>query len=304
MSTADSPQASRRRFLQAAALLGLSPVAWAGSRPPSRLVVMNWELTESVLALGITPVGVPLPYWYRNTIVEPPLPQTVADVGLLYQPSFEALQALKPDLLILTPGHAPALPLLQRLAPTLTLGRYMRSPQPYPALQAELRTLAAALGRQAQAEALIAHTAHLLQQCRTQLAAFAPRQTLVADLADDRHLRIYGNGSLFDAVLQRLGVSNAIHAGTTTWPTNDGGFAMVPLQRLAELPDAALLLVGPVTPAMQAALARNAIWQALPQSRRMALLPVIAPTGGLISMQRFASAVTKALPDLWSNRRG
>jgi iron complex transport system substrate-binding protein len=273
----------------------------AGTVAPHRIVTMNWELTETLLALGVAPIGTSLPDWYRKTIVEPPLPPGVADIGLLYQPNFDVLRMLDPDLFIITPEHAPAKPSLERLAPTITLGEYMSSPTPYQALCNETVELAARLQRPARATALIAQAAHAAEAVREQIAArpaLTAAPVIVADLVDDRHLRVYGRGSLFDDMLAKLGVVNAAHPrnGAGTWPTQ-AGFALVPLQRLVEVQRASLLLVGPVAADSIAGLGRNAIWQALPavREKRVTSLPVIAPYGGLVSMQRFAQALNAAL---------
>ncbi|WP_322029493.1 ABC transporter substrate-binding protein [Paraburkholderia sp. J76] len=268
---------------------------------PRRIVTMNWELTETLLALGVVPVGTSLPDWYRTTIVEPPLPPGVADIGLLYQPNFDVLRMLDPDLFVITPDHAPAKASLERLAPTITLGAYMSSPTPLQALCAETRELAARLQRPDRADALIAQAAATARAVRERIAtrpALTAAPVIVADLVDDRHLRVYARGSLFDEMLAKLGVVNAANppSGRGAWATQAGA-AVVPLQRLAEVREASLLLVGPVNAQTVAGLGRNEIWQALPavRARRVAKLPVIAPYGGLISMQRFAHAVDDAL---------
>jgi iron complex transport system substrate-binding protein len=328
----DAPQRSRRRWLAQAGGIGLGlagaafapgglgvraalaagvgdalSVSSAASAPPGtvaphRIVTMNWELTETLLALGVAPIGTSLPDWYRTTIVAPPLPPGVADIGLLYQPNFDVLRALAPDLFIITSDHAPAKRSLERLAPTLTLGAYMSSPTPYQALCGETVELAARLQRPARANALLTEAAGTTAAVRARIAArpaLTAAPVIVADLVDDRHLRVYGRGSLFDEMLAKLGVVNAVHPRRdtgTTWPTQ-AGFALVPLQRLAEVQRASLLLVGPVAAEMVAGLGRNAIWQALPavREKRVAKLPVIAPYGGLVSMQRFARALDAAL---------
>ncbi len=117
---------------------------------------------------------------------------------------------------------------------------------------------------------------------------------IVADAIDDRHLRVYGEGSLFDEILRGIGVVNATNPSTSSrWTTNEAGSALVPLQRLADVASASLLLVGPLKPDVRVALRSSALWRALPatRERRVAVLPVIAPSGGLVSMQRFATAV-------------
>jgi iron complex transport system substrate-binding protein len=61
---------SRRRLLTAALLA--PALSWASSSPvPQRLAVLDWGLTEMILALGITPAGVSAPDWYRK--LKPPL---------------------------------------------------------------------------------------------------------------------------------------------------------------------------------------------------------------------------------------
>jgi len=289
---------NRRQLLQALVCAG--PAVWlaraSAADGPRRIVSLSWELTETLLALGHTPIAMALPDWYRRTIVEPPLAQGVVNVGLLYQPNFDVLRDLKPDLLILTPGHSNLKPALERLCPTLTLGGYMDSPQPYPALLDDTRTLARALGESARAEALIDEARRRFQ------VPLAPRltalPTIVADAVDGHFLRVYGQGSLFDAVMQSLGVSNGAQAAG--WSSNRAGNALVPLQRLASAPLANLLLVGPVTADVRAALQASPVWQALPcvRQHRVAELPVIAPYGGLVSLQRFARALHVALAQI------
>ncbi|WP_061179541.1 ABC transporter substrate-binding protein [Caballeronia pedi] len=254
---------------------------------------MNWELTETLLALGRAPVGIPLPAWYTNTIAVPPLPSNVADVGLLYPPNFDALLALAPDLLIVTPAHAGLLKPLRRIAPTLTLGAYMTDAHPYASLCAETRTMADALDSRARADALLASTVRVLSDVAARMPRGRP--VVVADVIDERHLRVYGAGSLFDDVLAKIEMPNAAN-GHVRWTTNGMGSAVVPLPRLLDIPDADIALTQPLAPDIRAALASSPLWRALPAARekRVAVLPIIAPYGGLTSMQRFAMAMADA----------
>jgi ferric hydroxamate transport system substrate-binding protein len=289
---------TRRRVLQA--MLGLPASLWlaqgrALACAPKRIVSMSWELTETLLLLGHVPVGLSLPQWYRTTMVEPALPDGVVDIGLLYQPNFQLLLALAPDLMILTPGHAPLQPALARIGPTLTLGSYIGAADPWPALLEDTRRMAQALSRQAQAQALISETDELFAGVRRHLSGQSGRAVLVADMIDERYLRVYGSGSLFDAVLGKIGVRNAVSPDNGLMVQSSGS-ALIPVQRLAQVQGCDLLL-GPVAPRLAAALQDNPVWQALPVVRegRVFSLPVIAPYGGLRSMQRFALAVERAL---------
>lgn len=85
---------------------------------PQRLAVLDWGLTEMILALGITPAGVSAPDWYRKLISVPTLPATVQDLGLLFQPNLETLYALKPDTIVITPQHALLKPALAQVSPS------------------------------------------------------------------------------------------------------------------------------------------------------------------------------------------
>lgn len=311
------PNPRRRQLLVAlTALAGLGPrfsaqcIAATDTRSPRRIVVLNWELTETLLALGRAPVGIPLPDWYASGIVTPPLPPGVADVGLLYQPNFEVLLALAPDLIIVTPAHAALMTPLRRIAPTLTLGAYMRAARPLEVLCDETAAMGRAIDAPLRATDLVAAAQREFASATTRIAsagAHPARAVIVAEALDERHFRVYGMGSLFDDVLARIGVDNAAHprdaasrAVATPWRTSVTGSATVALERLFDVPHADILLIGPLRAAVRAALNQSPLWRALPAVReqRVAALPVIAAFGGLVSMHRFAAAVSIALATL------
>ncbi|WP_420994041.1 ABC transporter substrate-binding protein [Cupriavidus sp. 30B13] len=300
MSAGTLQCARRRAWLRAAAATAALPAfppavlpaarAAAHAAPP-RVVVLSWELAEMLLSLGVTPAGLPAPAWYASSIVAPPLPAGVVDVGLLFQPNFDLLYELRPDLLLVTPAHASARPLYERIAPTLTLGGYMSAPDPVAAMRGELATLAARLGAEDRARTLLAQTGRAVARARQALDAGAPAggypAVYVAQAVDERHVRLFGAHSMFDDVLAALGLRNAF-AGARR--------AVVALDRLAAAPAAAILWVGPGARQLR----RNPLWRLLPfaQAGRTATLPVIAEGGALVSVQRFARAVADVMRDV------
>ncbi len=303
-----TPRATTRRAvlraLASAVLLNGTAAARAATGPaPTRIVVLSWELTEMLLSLGVAPVGVPAPAWYTRDIVEPPLPPGVTDVGLLFQPDYDLLYELRPDLILVTPAHASARASFERLAPTLTLGAYISDPEPYRAMRAEALTLGRRLGREAQAKALLARTDTVIGQSAATLAG-AHVPVCVAQVVDDRHVRIYGRGSLFNEILQSLGLRNAAAetpAGArAALVSSRTGVSVIELERLAQLQDANLLCVDGGAPGGLAALEGNPVWRHLPFSGpgRSVMLPVIAATGALVSVQRFARAVARTVPSM------
>jgi ferric hydroxamate transport system substrate-binding protein len=287
----------RRAFLHvlgAAACAQVASVPTAHAADAPRVIVLSWDLAEMLLSLGIAPVGLPAPAWYRSGIVEPALPQGVVDIGLLFQPNYDLIYELRPDLIVVTPQHASVRASFERIAPTLTLGAYMSAAQPYRAMRGEASTLAARVGRTEQAEALLSQTDAAIGEARKTLAgAHAP--VCVAEPVDDRHLRLYGAGSLFDEMLGMLGLVNAA--------TRDAGVtnrvSIVEMERLVRMRDANLLWIGRDNAAL---LQRNPVWRQLPfaQPGHSAVLPMISSTGALVSVQRFVRAVARAVPALSS----
>ncbi|SAL72752.1 periplasmic binding protein [Caballeronia peredens] len=284
----------RRGFLGALAAAYWRAASASPLRSP-RVIVLSWDLAEMLLSLGLAPVGLPAPAWYTSGIVEPPLPPGIVDVGLLFQPNYDLLYELRPDLMVITPAHASVRASFERIAPTLTLGAYMNDARPYRAMRGEALTLGARIGRTVQAQALLRQTDDVVDAARASLAGtHAP--LLVAEPVDDRHLRLYGAGSMFDELLRALGLSNA----ATRDGFIKGDASIVEMERLAQLADANLLWIGRRGPD---ALLRNPLWRQLPfaQSGRSATLPMISATGALVSVQRFARAVAAALPSMSSS---
>ncbi|HYS64840.1 MAG TPA: ABC transporter substrate-binding protein [Paraburkholderia sp.] len=273
----------------ARAALAAAPLAG----PAARVAVLDWPLTEVVLSLGVVPVGVSRPSWYAKLDGDPPLPPSVVDTGLLYQPNFEVLAALKPDLIVITPWHAPLRALLERIAPTLTVQLFGPGIDVYPAVHAATRKLADALGRGSAADALFARADARLADASARLAGFRAtgRPVYLLRPIDDRHIAVFGRSSLFGGVLGALGIDNA-------WRdyADPQGMTEADLGALAKHTDAQVVTIG-VPPAVAAQLARSPLWRALPfvgQNRVQHIGP-LPPLGGVVASMRFADNLAQAL---------
>lgn len=274
---------SRRRFLTFALAAPFIGAAGAVSGPPQRLAVLDWGLTELILALGVTPQSVSAPDWYRKLIGTPELPASVVDIGLLFQPNLETLYALKPDLMVITPGHALLKPQLERIAPTLTLPTGSLAEW-----QISLNKLATVLRREPQASAVLAAFEQAALRARTAAEAYR-RPLLIATPIDALHMRLYGAGSLAGDVLTRCGFRNAWQGGV-----NSQGEAMVELARIGA-EDAGLILLPeegqlPLIQRWQSSL----LWQRLPLTSQPQLaFPAqkFNSGGALITAMRIAEAL-------------
>jgi len=284
---------------RAAAADGFASVSAAGAaeggnrKPPTRVVVLDWPLTEVVLSLGVVPVGVSRPAWYARLDGVPALPPSVVDTGLLYQPNFEVLAALKPELIVITPWHAPLRGLLERIAPTLTVPLFGPGVDVYPAVQAATRKLADNFGRGAAAQALFAQADASLADARARLAGFRATRRPVYLLRpiDDRHIAVFGRNSLFGGVLHALGIDNAWQEAADPQGTTEAD-----LGALAKRADAQVVTIG-VPPGVAAQLARSPLWSALPfvRQNRVQHIGPLPALGGLVASMRCADSLAKAL---------
>jgi len=263
----------------------------AGARPP-RVVSLDWGLTEMMLTLGVVPVGMANPDDFLRTFTVCRLPDSVVDVGLIFQPNMELLLALEPDLIVVTPAHARLRATLERIAPTCTLGRYAYTRTPYVSACAETRQMAQRFGRTAEAEAAIAHADAAIAQARARVAAdhaLAARPLLAVAFVDDAHLRIAGSTSLYGEVLTMLGLHDASRA--------PGAFATVSIESLGAWPDATLLSPQPVPAPVRRMMRDSPLWRSLPfaQPGRFVELPVVPPNGGVRTTAYLAGLIADAL---------
>ncbi|WP_458526839.1 ABC transporter substrate-binding protein [Onishia taeanensis] len=262
--------------------------------PTPRLATLDWTLAETLMALGAAPAAVAQVDAYHAWVGEPSLPPTVKDLGLRAQPSLERLARLAPDHILISPMFANLTPRLERIAPVSPFSFHSPDKPVWPQLLTMTRRLAELSGREAAGEALIDATRSGLAQRATALAArpdTAAEPLLVVQFMDARHVRVFGDHGLYQAVIERLGLTNAWQGNTNAW-----GFSVVGLETLADI-DARLVVVEPLPVGVAAALADSGLWQALPSVRhdRVIHLPPVWSAGGLPAARRFADALAEAL---------
>ena len=277
---------SRRRLLTAALLA--PAIAWAGSSSvPRRLAVLDWGLTEMLLALGVTPAGVSAPDWYRKLIPTPALPPTVQDLGLLFQPNLETLYAMQPDEIVITPQHALLKPALAQIAPVLTLPAHGLN-----AFISATRQLGIRLQREARAAELLARFQQQIARARSN-AQSLQQPVLFATAVDALHLKLYTVGSLPGDLLAACGMRNAWHdaAGAE-------GKVLVELTRIAAVDARLILLVAEDQRQAVARWQQSPLWRSLPLTSRYPLALIqqpISDAGALITAGRFADIFSQLM---------
>ena len=88
---------------------------------PERIVVLDIGALETLNELGVKPVGVPKKYMpdYLSDIQNDP---QVHDVGSVIEPDFEAIYALKPQLILMSTRQERFYAELSEIAPTIFIG--------------------------------------------------------------------------------------------------------------------------------------------------------------------------------------
>ncbi len=256
-----------------------------------RIATVDWTIAETLLALGVTPLAVGDVSAYRAWVGEPLLPADVVDIGLRAQPNRELLAELKPDRILISPLAAPLAPTLSRIAPVQSIALYDPQTDLWQRLHEATLTIAALVNKTAEANELLTDLNRDLEQMKQTLPAELP-PLLVVQFIDERHVRVFGRHSLFEAVMQRLGLRNAWQGETNAW-----GFSVASLEQFLSIPEARLVVVDPIPVGVSERLQEPGLWQHLPlvQQAPVLHLPAVWSFGGVLAAHRFATLLSEAL---------
>ncbi|MEX5382118.1 Fe(3+)-hydroxamate ABC transporter substrate-binding protein FhuD [Cronobacter muytjensii] len=285
---------SRRRLMTA---MALSPLMWqmakarAATVDLKRIVALEWLPVEQLLALGVTPYAVADVPNYRLWVNDPPLPDSVIDVGLRTEPNLELLTQLEPSLMIWSSGYGPAEAQLKRIAPGMGM-TFTDGKAPLAMARQSLLTLAERLGLQAGAKAHLDAFDQFLTRMKPRFAARGKRPLLMMSLLDARHALTIGTNSLFQPVLDAVNVPNAWQDDTNFW-----GSAIVGVERLAQFKDADVICFEHGDDQAMQQLAATPLWQAMPFVRagRFQRVPAVWFYGATLSAMRFGRVLDNAL---------
>lgn len=265
---------------------------------PQKIVALDWVLTEHLLALGVTPVGIADVKGYQAWVVSPQLPESVVSVGSRREPNLELLAQIKPDLILMSDAMSPAYQKLNAIAPTMVLSIYTDSHQPIENAKSQVRNLGKVLHRSEQAEQVISDFDQKIQANKLNIEQFAKTSQstipplLLIRFIGEQHIRIHGNSSLSGETIQLMGLTNAWQQQGNNW-----GFSSATVQQLAPLQDSEVFYYGPLTDDERKLLNSNPIWKVMKfiREQRAHELPPVWTFGGLVAAQKFSNEVTRIL---------
>ena len=169
------------------------------TKNPKTVVVFDYATLDSLDEMGIEVTGLP------KSSLPPYLSKfkdsKYVDVGTLFEPNFERIYELQPDVIFISTRQASQYAELQRIAPTVYLAV---EPNDYlGSVTKNLRILGDIFGK----EEFIAQEVNQLQQAfqslRQQVDATGSNALLI--MANDGALSAYGPGSRFGVVHQEMG---------------------------------------------------------------------------------------------------
>lgn len=260
------------------------------------VATLDWTTAETLVALGQQPLAVGDKKSYQVWVAEPKLANNVIDLGIRLQPNPEQLLALRHHfipqhlLFINSSFYKSTNELLQRFGKVQWVDFYREGNIWQNVLDAT-QQIAIFIERQQAFHQLMADYWDQITQLKAQALAFIYRPIILVQFADTRHLRIYGENSLFGTVLTQLGFKNAWQGAVNQW-----GFSLVEVTQLAKLAEnSRFVVIKPYPANIHSALAHNTLWQHLSMAKDPLILPAVWTFGGIPSAQRFANTLLHAL---------
>ena len=239
------------------------------STAKAQWATVDWTIAETLLAIDAPISSVAQQDAYHDWVGEPRIFNSATDMGLRTQPNLELLAQVPPEQILISPMFAGLTPRLERIAPVTSFALYSPGTDTWQEMQTLTRQLGELTERQPQAEQLIEETQTLMTTLRESRSRsqseIAP--LLMVQFMDARHVRVFGDNSLYNAVLEQLELPNA-------WdkPTNAWGFALVGVEALARYPEAMLVIIDPLPAGVEEQLAKSGLWQQLPSVKNDNLL--------------------------------
>jgi len=258
-----------------------------------RVVTIENSMTETVVTLGVQPVGVTDIELYNARVnLSIPLSEDAVDVGSRQEPNLEIIASLEPDLIIAASWRvAEIYDELSAIAPTITF----EGSSSLEIMEDYFTTIATSLNREAEARQILDDMYQYFEDASAAIAAadidpqFILSMTWYADSVAT--FRLHTDNAFPIEILEQIGLEN-------TWDgeINPNGFSVVGIEALGEIEDTNFLFI--TDPESAPFYEESEIWNALPlveSGNAHRLNDDLWLFGGPLSAQRLVEAVLEAL---------
>lgn len=256
----------------------------------SDIAIIDWAMLETALAIGTIPLAATELRQYKKMQIQPPIPDSVADIGLRGSPNYELLRILAPKLIIASNFYEYQRPTLEKIAPVWAPIVFGQGLSPRPTLTKATLELGQHLGCFEKVQQFIKNYDAFIQQKRIQFAKLLKRDYFIINLGNGRNFRAFGNDSIFGAAFKDIGLNNA-------WGSNTSysAYAHIGIEKLAQKPDAGIIIIGPTEQQTLQALPDNKLWNELPAIKQgnFVFLPPLNHFGALPTAQHFIALLAK-----------
>ncbi|MCA0758592.1 iron-siderophore ABC transporter substrate-binding protein [Paenibacillus sp. N4] len=269
-----------------------------------KVVVLEWTYAEDLLALGIQPAGVAdtegYKVWYGS--LEQQLDGSAVDVGTRQEPSIETITSIDPDLIIgVKFRHEAIYDQLSDIAPTLIFNPYPEEGQgdQYSEMEETFKAIAAAVGKQAEGDKVLADLQAAFEDNKAKLAAAGKENhevvmTQAWSTDGVPTFRLFTDNSMAMSILSKIGLKNA-HKDEAFQVY---GYSETSLEGLTKAQQASVLYtISPEDTIFSELLPKNDVYKELQfvKENRLYDLDGIWPFGGPLSAEQLATKVTELL---------
>lgn len=260
---------------------------------PVRVAALNWDIAEQVIELGVTPVAVPDIAGYSDWVVQPAIPEGVADIGTRTEPNFSALKKLNPDVILIASPQKDLQERLSEIAPVFYYQTYSEQHSNAAAAIENFKKIAQLLGKEEQANNKLAAMDARIAVLKAELAKAYPGdkpKITSFRFASTTSVYIYGDNSIPQYALEQLGFENAMDLPASQW-----GISQKRMTELKKVKNGIALYFEPFP--YQDKLNQSPIWKSMPFVRNGQFSPVEASWsyGGAMSILYNAEAMAQSL---------
>ncbi|GGM43979.1 iron-siderophore ABC transporter substrate-binding protein [Promicromonospora citrea] len=238
-------------------------------QPAERVAVLEWQQTEDLLSLCVTPVAVADVDGYTTWNDAEALPEGTTDVGMRGEPNLDALYATDPDLVVVE-AYTPDDEIIAKLeaydVPVLAT-KGADAADPIGTMLDTFGLIAQATGRSERADAVAAEFQAHLDEAKALIAEAEPEQTEFVYFdgwvdGGNVSLRPFGQGSLVGELGEEIGLTNA----WTGEVDPAYGLGQSDIEGMTAVGDATLVYTGTKEGEddWTAALTANEVWAGLP----------------------------------------